>query len=355
MSTSTRPAPRPAGSEERPETRRRRRTALWAGVLVVALALVAAFVVAGRDPAGPGAGDRPAGTGVWLSGASGDAAVSGEFTDWRGRPLEIAGQWSDTNEAMVELWDLAPGGDWADWDGPIDIAIGAIDDGETWEAAADGAYDERWRESLTRLQEFRGDKSGATYIRFAHESNSDWYPWSVDSTEAEDFRAAWNRFRALQQEIYPESLLVFNVNRESVETGIDWRETFPGANQVDVLGVDYYNQYPYAGTDEEFQESLDDVDEYGAPKGLEAHRQFAEDMGLPFAVSEWSGNADFGDSPAFVEGMYQWFSMHGGTGAGQVLYEILFNVEDDRYGNRFLIFGDDVRMPDSAEAYRRLW
>ena len=356
MSTSVRPAVEPPARQEQAPRNRRRRL-LWVGALALLalLTLQVVLAVSDRDPAGSRRDAGPAGTGVWLSGASGDGATSGEFAEWRDRPLEIAGMWSDTNEAMVEHWALQPGAEWADWDGPIDIAIGAIGPGETWADAADGAYDERWRESLTLLQELRTDRTGTTYIRFAHESNGNWYPWAVGASEAEDFRTAWGRVRALQQEIFPEAQMVFNVNRESVDSGVDWRETFPGADLVDVLSVDYYNQYPYVGTDEEFQESLDDVDEYGAPEGLEAHREFAESQGLPFAVPEWSGNADFGDSPAFIEGMYDWFATHGGTGPGEVLYEIVFNVESDQYENRFLLFGDGVRMPDSAEAYRRLW
>ncbi len=356
MSTSTRPASGPPGQQDQsPDERSHRsRRGLWIGAFLVVVLALGAVIVLGSDDPRRSEGDRgSAGTGVWLSGSAGVGVPSGEFAEWRGRELEIAGYWADNNEAMVELWELVPGGVWADWDGPMDVAIGAIGGGETWSAAAAGDYDDRWRESLTELREIRGDRSGTLYIRFAHESNSNWYPWSVDAGEAEDFRTAWARFRALQQEIYPESQLVFNVNRESVENGIDWRETFPGAGQVDVVGVDYYNQYPYAGTAEEFEASAEEVDEYGAPKGIEAHRQFAESVGLPFSVSEWSGNADLGDSPAFMEGMYDFFSTHGGTGPGEVLYEIQFNV--DGYGDRFLLYGDDVQMPESAEAYQRLW
>ena len=292
----------------------------------------------------------PAGT--WLSGAAGTGAASGAFGTWRGRDLEIAGQWSDTNEAMVHLWGLGAGSEWANWNGPVDVAIGAISAGESWAQAAAGAYDARWRQSLANLKKLRGDR-GTVYIRFAHEMNSDWYPWSVDASEAQAFRSAWQRFRGLQEEIFPEAQLVFCVNRESVNTGIDWRKTFPGAEYVDVMSVDYYNQWPHVRTAQEWTASLDDVDQYGAPKGLGKHREFAESVGLPLAISEWSGNADHGDSAAFMEGMYGFFSDHAGGGAGQMKYEILFNV--DGYDRRFYVFGDGVRMPQTAAAYQRLW
>jgi hypothetical protein len=305
-------------------------------------------------PAAPVGGSRPIDVPAngWLSGASGTGAASGAFGTWRGRPLEIAGHWSDNNQDMVHHWGLTAGFEWANYVGPMDVAIGAIGPGESWAQAANGAYDDRWRQSLTNLRKIRGDR-GQMFIRFAHESNGNWYPWAVDAGEVQAFKAAWARFRGLQQQLYPEARLVFNVNRESIGSGVDWRQTFPGPGMVDVYSVDYYNQWPAVASAQEWAASMDDVDQYGAPKGLEAHRAFAESQGLPLAVSEWSANADFNDSPAYIEGMYQFFRTHAGSGPGDLLYEILFNV--DGYDKKFYLFGDGLRLPQSAGAYQRLW
>jgi hypothetical protein len=240
----------------------------------------------------------------------------------------------------------------ADWDKPLDIAIGGIGEGESWQQAAQGAYDDRWRESLTSMRDLWGGRSATLYIRFAHEMNGNWYPWSVDAGNADAFVASWKRFRALQQDIFPASQLVFCVNRESVGTGIDWRETFPGAQYVDVMGVDYYNQYPYVGTAEQWTASLDDTDGTGAPKGLQAHLDFARSVGLPLAIPEWSGTSANGDNTAFMEGMHDFFNANGGGGAGRLLYEILFNI--DMHDNSYRIFGG-TNMPAAAEVYRSLW
>jgi hypothetical protein len=305
-------------------------------------------------PSTPTPVPAPAGTGGWMSGASGAGVVDGQFADWRGRSVDIAGTWSDNNEAMTQLWQLQPGAEYGSWDKPMDVAIGAIGEGETWAAAARGAYDTRWRASLTKLRELWGQRSGTMYIRFAHESNSNWYPWSVDASERADFVTAWRHFRQLQQEIYPASKLVFCVNRESVGTGFDWRTSFPGAKNVDVLSVDYYNQWPYVATKAEWTDSLDDTDQYGAPKGLQAHLDFARSVGLPLAVSEWSGVADKGDSPLFVQAMHDFFTTNGGTGAGMLLYDILFDVDNSAYGGNFALMGNS-RMPQSAAAYQQTW
>ncbi|MPQ97950.1 hypothetical protein GB931_08440 [Modestobacter sp. I12A-02628] len=278
--------------------------------------------------------------------------MSGAYGNWRGRPVEIAGTWNDNNQAMLGLWALRPSGDLGNWDKPLDIAVGAIGTGETWQAAAGGAYDARWRESLTSLKKLWSGRSGTWYLRFAHEMNGNWYAWSVNSGNAAAFTKAWNRYRALQQEIFPESKLVFNVNRETVGNNADWRKYWPGKENVDVFGVDYYNAYPYVATKQDWAASMKLTDGVGAPKGLQGHLDFARSQGLPMSISEWSGTAANGDNVAFMQGMYEFLQANGGSGAGQVLYEILFNV--NVHNNSYRVF-NGTAMPKAAEAYRSLW
>jgi hypothetical protein len=328
------------------------------GVLVLALAFAVVFALLPEEREQGAAAEQPADAAVsppapWLSGAAGTGVDEGDFGDWRGRPVEISATWADNDEAMVELWQLQPGEEFGDWELPLDVAVGAFSgEDDSWADAAEGAYDDRWEESLTALRELREGRE-TTYIRFAHEMNGNWYQWSVDEDSAEDFQTAWIRFRELQEEVFPEAELVFCVNRESVDTGMDWREFFPGAEHVDVLAVDYYNRNPYVGSAEDWAESLEETDEWGAPKGLAEHLAFAREVGLPLAVPEWSGDADEGDSPAFIEGMYQFFDAHGGNGPGEVLYEVQFNMDKDD-GN-WALYDPSTRMPQSALTYQRLW
>jgi len=326
-----------------------------AGTLVVALlvAVVVAVLPDDREPVAQPADTTTSPPAPWLSGVSGESGAAVHYGEWRGRPVDIIGAWSDDNERMTELQDLQPDGGLANWDKSVDIAIGAIGEGESWQEAAKGQYDSRWLDSLTVLRDLRSGRTGTTFIRFAHEMNGDWYPWSVDTENKEAFVAAWLRFRELQQDVFPDAQLVFCVNRESVNTGMDWRNFFPGPQYVDVIGVDYYNNAPYVSSTEEWQASLDDMDEWGAPKGLRAHLEFARSVGLPLAVPEWSGDATEGDSPAFIEGMYRFFEDHGGDGPGQLLYEIQFNSDKD--DGKWVLFDEHTKMPESAETYQQLW
>ena len=294
----------------------------------------------------------PVTSGDWASGASGVGVASGAYGTWRGAQVEVSSTWADNPTAAANFWQLEKGAEFGSWNKDLDIAVGAIGSGETWANAARGAYDARWRASLTTLKNKWGNRSGTAYIRFAHEMNGNWYSWSVNKGNHQDFIASWKRYRALQQEIFPASKLVFNVNRESVNTGMDWRQTFPGKQYVDVMGVDYYNQYPYAGDAATFARAIQETDGYGAPKGLAQHLAFARSVGLPLSISEWSGNADNGDSPAFIQGMHDFFEANGGTGAGKLLYEVQFNVDRD---NRRWLLTDGTRMPKSAAKYRELF
>ncbi len=292
---------------------------------------------------------------AWWSGASGAGVGDGSFAAWRGRPLDIAGTWNDNIESQEHQWSLREGFEYGDWSAHIDDAVGAIyrDRGETWAAAGRGAYDARWRAMLDNLADAWAGRPGTFYLRFAHEFNGEWYPWSVRAGEVADFKRAWIRFRSLQREIFPAAKLVFCPNAESsASLGLDWRDAFPGRDHVDVMGVDLYNQYPFAASAEQFGSALRLEDDHGAPRGLEQHRRFAQSVGLPFAVPEWSSNAGMGDSAAFVAGLHDWLGDHAGTGPGQLLYEIEFNVPG--YGDSFQLFPTTLQ-PRAAASYRKLW
>ncbi|TNM67597.1 hypothetical protein FHN55_09065 [Streptomyces sp. NP160] len=300
-------------------------------------------------PSEPTAAQPPQGDGeAWLSGASGDGAADGALGEWRGDPVDIVGTWADVGDNQTQLYSIAPGGEVADFDGAIDIAPGGLLEGDTWAAAADGAYDDRWRESLTRMAELRQGR-GTTYVRPFHEFNLGGWNWSVSPGDAEDFKAAWARYRAIQQEAFPDAQLVYGVNVTSSGTDLDWRTTWPGSDQADVLGVDTYNGWPTITSADEFDAQLDARGDDGIPVGLQAYSEQAEQWGVPLAVPEWSGRAGMGDEPAYVEGMVDWFDANAGDGPGQLAYEILFNAPQDD-GN-FQLFADDTKMPDSAQAY----
>ncbi len=123
----------------------------------------------------------------------------------------------------------------------------------------------------------------------------------------------------------------------------------PGLLYVDVMSVDTYNQWPFASTQAQFDSKILLTDAYGAPVGIERHRQFAQANGLPLAISEWSSNSTMGDSAVFVQQFHQWVEKNAGDGAGQVPYEILFNVGS--FNNGVFQMYPSTDMPTAAAAY----
>lgn len=291
-------------------------------------------------------------SGLWLSGASGDGVASGAFGVWRGTPVAIAGTWNDSFEAQTAQWSVQKGAEWGSWQGDLDVAVGAIYSarGETWAAAATGAYDARWRTALSALKSGWGSRPGTLHIRFAHEFNGEWVPWKVSGSAADSFVAAWKRFRALQREILPAAKLVFSPNDgSSPSLALDWRKAFPGAGYVDEMAVDSYNQWPYVNTVSGFASKIVTVDSFGAPVGIEKHRLFAESVGLPLAIAEWSSNSSMGDGDVYVKAFRDWVAAHAGSGPGQVPYEIMFNVNN--YNSGVFSFYPNTAMPKAAASY----
>src|SRR5450759_1138105 len=287
-------------------------------------------------------------SGSWLSGASCVGASDGSFGTWRGTPVAIAGTWANQGLNATQLYQLDSGSEFGSWQLPLEIAISPFDSGGSWSAAASGSYDSNWNQSLTKLQAWVSSHPGPTYVRFAWENTGDWYPWAVNSGNYSDFITGWRRFSGMQKSTCPTAKLVFNVNRDS-HGGFDWRQSFPGSQYVDVMSVDYYNQYPYCGTTGDWDGAVNSTDSYGAPIGLQQHLNFAASVGLPLCVSEWGGNADDGDSPTYVQEMHDFFAANAGTGAGKILYEILFNSSDSP--GQWQMY-PTTRMPNEAARYQ---
>ncbi len=286
----------------------------------------------------------------WLSGAAGEGVADGAFAAWRENPVPIAGTWADTSgEIQSALPQLAPGGEYADWSGSLDLAVGAIfeDEGETWAAAAAGAYDQRWSRMLTDLSSlWSAQPRGTLYLRFAHEWNGSWSPWTVRPDEIADFITAWRRFSAIKAAVMPQAKLVFCTNGDTSGFTYDWREGWPGDDAVDVYATDWYSDLLTGSVG---------VDAAGGPVGLEAHRQFAADHGKPFALAEWGNRySATGDQPDYIDFIHQFAARHAGSGPGQLLYDIYFNVIESP--NDFAIYPRQGSLaPLASDTYQQLF
>jgi hypothetical protein len=313
-------------------------------VLAVAFVVVASVAMYGIESKQ----QSSAAVSGWSSGACCSGVPNGAFATWRGEAVPIAATWMDSKEAAAALWNMD--GEYGGWSGDLDVAIGAIFAGESWGSAASGAYDARWRAQVRLMKAKWGNKK-TLYIRFAHEMNGTWYPWSVNSGNAANFRAAWARYhRIVQEELVSQgksAKMVLNFNKDPVNSATA-EQIYPGDAYVDVIGVDFYDMYPnypnQAAWDSHYMAMKN-----GSPHGIGAWKAFAASKGKPLSFSEWGihmGNSF--DNPFYIEKMHQFFQANAGTGAGQVLYETYFNTWDT------IQIYPTTRAPNAAAKYRSL-
>jgi hypothetical protein len=316
------------------------------------------------DATTPGTGPVVAGR-AWWSGASGDQAADGSYGTWRGTALGIGGTWTDTASAQLDQWTLCAG-PFSRWTRPLDVAVGGIyrSKGDTWAAAARGAYDARWTTMLTRIRTCWGTRdTGLLYLRFAHEMNLP-NDWAVRGGEEASFVAAMTRFSTLRYRIVPKAKIVFCPN-DGTDGGLklDARKLWPGKDAqgrpvADVYAVDSYNEWPFVTTVDAFTKKINGVHPNGAPLGIEKHRQYAEKLGVPFAIGEWSTEGQVGsaggggESPVYVQQFNAWARAHARDvthpAPGQLLYEIHFNLW------RQYQYWPGTIQPKTAGAYRVL-
>ena len=150
------------------------------------------------------------------------------FTPWRQRgPLPFPENFC----RFAERRDVVPVITWEPWEPWTDWYARLAD-------IAEGKEDDRIGQWAEQARRFRRP----ILLRFAHEMNGDWYPWSVGKDPAqrpEDYVAAWRRIHALFQERRADNVrFVWSPNFEPVDNLASY---YPGDDVVDWIGLDVYN------------------------------------------------------------------------------------------------------------------
>ncbi|MBX7456119.1 endoglucanase [Mycolicibacterium sp. 3033] len=125
-----------------------------------------------------------------------------------------------------------------------------------------GVHDSHIRRWARRLR----DTGTTVYLRFGHEFNGHWYPWSpTGGTSAATFVEVWRRLhRLFSQEEAHTVRWMWSPNAVS-ESGAPLAQWYPGDDYVDAIGVDGYNWGTsqtwshWVGPDELFEPALDEI------------------------------------------------------------------------------------------------
>jgi hypothetical protein len=128
---------------------------------------------------------------------------------------------------------------------------------------------------------------GTVYLRYAHEMNGFWYPWSWD---ARDYVKAWRRIHRLFREEGAQNVrFVWSVNPNLYERQRPWlknmRLYWPGAKYVDALGSTMIN---FGGT-KHYGVSLFE------PRLLTLHRTFRKPVLITEANTQYGGRVKWLD------------------------------------------------------------
>ena len=153
----------------------------------------------------------------------------GWFSAWEGRPdFDAARASAATASGSVPMLT------WEPWDpgAGVDQPRYALD------RIVQGEHDDYIRSYAVQVR----DWGGPLALRFAHELNAPFYPWSVgvNGNRTRDAVAAWRHVRRLFQDEGADVTWVWSVNVSGADT-VPYEDLFPGDDQVDWLALDGYN------------------------------------------------------------------------------------------------------------------
>ena len=234
-----------------------------------------------------------------------DKAAAYSFEQWLGREVDFVHVFvsyegwtnylSSANWQLNSVWpDLGRG---LFWSVPLITEEGNLAD------AAGGAYNNLYRQMAeTILNGTDGtDGTDKIYIRTGWEANGDWFVWSAAGKE-EDFKQAFREMVETFQEV--SDRFVFEWNVTETTDGINPATIYPGDDYVDVIGMDFYYNPQYQGTDPAGAFAAMRDSRYG----LQWLEDFASAHGKPTSYSEWGVQGD--NAAEIVRLVKAWFDSH---------------------------------------------
>jgi hypothetical protein len=299
----------------------------------------------------------------WLSGGGIDVSVS-EFESYRGRPMDTVDTWPNRgNWTELENPDIYGAiSDSAGFAGRIVIATTMIpnDGTSTLDACAAGAYDAHMTAYGQKLVSLgRGD----SIIRLGWEMNilGTGNDAQVPHGDYAGWIGCWRHWHDAVMAVPGAAFLWdFNPNGDTHFDAIDSgnvESIYPGDAYVDLIGPDYYDQFPDITDDASWNAEYnatqgDVVNGTASPRGLGAWLWYATVFHHKLlSVPEWgisAGSDGSGDAKGayFVNRLAQFFR----DNASVVHDEEVFSIDSGVYGCAFVL-DPATCNPQSSAAY----
>jgi hypothetical protein len=264
------------------------------------------------------------------------------FGAWRGRPVDVVTTWTARqtwSDITTPLWTYSR---WAGTPYTTVFGVAPIpeNDGATLAGCANGDYNYHWTRFASTIS--AAGLANQSIIRLGWEFTGDWYIWQASDPAA--FVSCWRQIYRTVEAIAPGLRWDWNVNRGPAQSLSNPADAYPGDAYVDYVGVDSYDIWPGATTEETWQR------QYSGPLGLKHWADFAAAHGKQLTVPEWGvypGTAQSGhnggDNPFYIAKMYEFFRSLG----PRLGYESYFNETAPYYA------GSLEQNPAAAAQYLR--
>ena len=154
----------------------------------------------------------------------------------------------------------------------------------------EGGYDDYIRDFARKVDAF----PGKILLRFAHEMNGDWYPWSGARIGAEKYKEMYRYVKDIfDDERVDTAGWVFSINWEDVPpiAANDMMNYYPGDDYVDYVGIDGYNW----GTTQPWSRWMSFYEIFGG-----IYRRVVNEIGKPVIITEFSSASEGGDKAEWI-------------------------------------------------------
>jgi hypothetical protein len=205
-------------------------------------------------------------------------------------PTWIVGQWAGSGAQPVLSVPMLP------------------PSGATLAQGATGAYDSYFR---TLAENLVADGDSNAILRLGWEMNGNWYPWSIQNGNAANYAAYWQQIVTTMRAVSPSFRFDWCPNSGSVSVNgvlLNPAAAYPGDRYVNYIGSDIYDKTSVTTA----QNAAKRWHSYlTQPYGLEWQKNFAAAHDKQVTFPEWGlveGSNGGGDSPAFVQDMYNWMA-----------------------------------------------
>jgi len=201
---------------------------------------------------------------------------------------------------------------------------------------ADGDFDSYIRIWAKEIKNFKG----TILIRFCHEMDGDWYPWSIgmNNNEAEDFILAWRHVHDIfQEEGATNAQWIWSPNWNSEWTDEQYNSIYPGDEYVDWIGMSIFNWGVY-GPHKEWH-TLDER--------LNWRYKKAETFNKPIIIAELSSDELGGSKAEWIKDCFNKLK----NNYPKIRVAIWFNYPHARYNEKISWAVDS--SPESLEAFRK--